>query len=68
MANIIARFPGQSGRAVVFSGHYDTKYLPDINFVGANDAGSSTGLSAGAGAGTVLSGAEARCLFGLVRR
>ena len=44
MNNIIGRFPGTSGRAVVFSGHYDTKLLPEIDFVGANDAGSSTGL------------------------
>lgn len=41
MKNLIARFPGRSGRAVVFSGHYDTKVLPGIHFVGANDGGSS---------------------------
>ncbi len=44
MANLITRFGGRSGRAVVYSGHYDTKYLPGIRFVGANDGGSSTGL------------------------
>ncbi len=44
MKNIIARFPGKSGRAVAFTGHYDTKILPGIKFVGANDGGSSTGL------------------------
>jgi Zn-dependent M28 family amino/carboxypeptidase len=44
MTNIIARFPGSSGRAVVVSGHYDTKYMKRVRFVGANDAGSSTGL------------------------
>src|SRR5689334_5512161 len=42
MKNIIARFPGASGRAIVITGHYDTKRLP--NFVGASDGGSSTGL------------------------
>jgi glutaminyl-peptide cyclotransferase len=42
MKNIIARFPGKSGRAIVLSGHYDTKVLP--NFVGADDGGSSTGF------------------------
>src|SRR4030095_15869082 len=42
MKNIIARFPGTSGRAVVLTGHYDTKVLP--GFVGANDGGSSTGF------------------------
>jgi Zn-dependent M28 family amino/carboxypeptidase len=44
MMNIIAKFPGESGQAIVVSGHYDTKELPGMNFVGANDAGSSTGF------------------------
>jgi len=44
MKNIIARFPGKSGKAVVFTGHYDTKSMPLISFVGANDGGSSTGF------------------------
>jgi Zn-dependent M28 family amino/carboxypeptidase len=44
MTNLIARFPGRSGRAVVFTGHYDTKVMPGIFFVGANDGGSSTGF------------------------
>src|SRR5439155_11256588 len=42
MKNIIAKFAGTSGRAVVLSGHYDTKVLP--GFVGANDGGSSAGF------------------------
>ena len=42
MRNIIARFPGSSGRALVVTGHYDTKKQP--RFVGANDGGSSTGF------------------------
>lgn len=42
MRNIIARYPGKSGKAIVISGHYDTKTLP--GFVGANDGGSSTGF------------------------
>lgn len=42
MENIIAKFPGRSGRAIVVSGHYDTKKLP--RFVGANDGGSSAGM------------------------
>jgi Zn-dependent M28 family amino/carboxypeptidase len=44
MVNMIAKFPGTSGRIVVISGHYDTKIIPGIRFVGANDGGSSTGL------------------------
>jgi len=44
MTNIIAKFPGKSGKAIVVSGHFDTKLYPGRKFVGANDGGSSTGL------------------------
>jgi glutaminyl-peptide cyclotransferase len=44
MKNIIAKFAGKSGRAIVITGHYDTKLFPGRKFVGANDGGSSTGL------------------------
>jgi Zn-dependent M28 family amino/carboxypeptidase len=44
MTNIMVRIPGNSGRAIVVTGHYDTKFMPEIRFVGANDAGSSTGV------------------------
>lgn len=44
MKNIIARFPGRSGRGIAVTGHYDTKLFKEFRFVGANDAGSSTGL------------------------
>lgn len=44
MANIIAHFPGSSGKVIAITGHYDTKRMPLVNFVGANDAGSSTGF------------------------
>ncbi len=45
MVNIILRFPGTSGKSVVaVTGHYDTKDIPMVHFVGANDAGSSTGF------------------------
>ncbi|MCZ2150063.1 MAG: M28 family peptidase [Bryobacterales bacterium] len=43
MRNIIGKLSGSSGRSVVFSGHYDTKAIPGVNFVGANDGGASTG-------------------------
>ncbi len=42
MQNIIAKFPGTSGKAIAVTGHYDTKKLAD--FIGANDGGSSTGV------------------------
>jgi len=44
MKNILARFPGTSGKAVVITGHYDTKSMPGTYFVGANDGGSSAGF------------------------
>ncbi|MBI3666849.1 MAG: Zn-dependent exopeptidase M28 [Acidobacteria bacterium] len=44
MTNIIAKFQGSSGRVVVVSGHYDTYSRSGLKFVGANDAGSSTGF------------------------
>ena len=42
MANIIARFPGNSGRIVALTGHYDTTKMAGVRFVGADDGGSST--------------------------
>jgi glutaminyl-peptide cyclotransferase len=46
MKNILCRLKGssQNARILVVSGHYDTKRIPGILFVGANDAGSSTGF------------------------
>jgi len=44
MHNLIARKGDGGKRAVVFATHYDTKLMEGKNFVGANDAGSSTGL------------------------
>ena len=44
MHNLIAR-KGEGNRgAIVLASHYDTKLMEGKNFVGANDAGSSTGL------------------------
>ena len=44
MVNIVYKFPGSSGKALVVTGHYDTKRIPMVHFVGANDSGSSTGF------------------------
>lgn len=44
MHNIIVKIPGATDRVVIVSGHYDTKRMPEIKFVGANDGGSSAGL------------------------
>ena len=44
MTNIIAKFPGVSDRTVIVSGHYDTYKRDGLEFVGANDGGSSTGF------------------------
>jgi hypothetical protein len=44
--NLIARFSGKAKGSPSFllASHYDTKLFDTIQFVGANDAGSSTGL------------------------
>ena len=44
--NFIVRFlPGKKDSAIVLSTHYETNYpLRSINFVGANDGASTTGL------------------------
>jgi glutaminyl-peptide cyclotransferase len=44
MVNLIARSRGSGTNVIVLASHYDTKYFEKIDFVGANDAGSSTGL------------------------
>ena len=43
MVNVIAMLPGESSDVIILSSHYDTKYFKEFKFVGANDAGSSTG-------------------------
>lgn len=43
--NVYAELPGASDRYIILASHFDTKKMPaSTNFVGANDAGSSTGL------------------------
>jgi hypothetical protein len=43
MVNITAELPGESSDVIIISSHYDTKLIKDFKFVGAVDAGSSTG-------------------------
>src|SRR5438874_7020157 len=43
MANIVAELPGASSDIIIISSHFDTKLFKEFKFVGANDAGSSTG-------------------------
>jgi Zn-dependent M28 family amino/carboxypeptidase len=45
MHNFIVRFPGKKDGVIVLATHYETNYwLRDVNFVGANDGGATTGL------------------------
>jgi len=45
MRNFIVRFPGKKDGVIVLATHYETNYpLRTINFVGANDGASTTGL------------------------
>ncbi|MDT7542296.1 MAG: hypothetical protein QOE33_2200 [Acidobacteriota bacterium] len=43
MVNIVAEIPGKSSDVIIVASHYDTKLFKEFRFVGANDAGSSTG-------------------------
>ena len=43
MANIVAELPGPSSDIIIIASHFDTKLFKEFKFVGANDAGSSTG-------------------------
>jgi glutaminyl-peptide cyclotransferase len=43
--NIIAKFPGTKDGIIVIASHYDTNWpLRNVNYLGANDGGSSSGL------------------------
>jgi glutaminyl-peptide cyclotransferase len=45
MRNFIVRFAGKKNGVIVLATHYETNYwLRNINFVGANDGGATTGL------------------------
>jgi len=43
MVNLTAELAGESADVIIISSHYDTKPVKEFRFVGANDAGSSTG-------------------------
>jgi glutaminyl-peptide cyclotransferase len=43
MINITAEVPGESKDVVIISSHYDSKFVKDMHFVGANDPGASVG-------------------------
>lgn len=43
MANVVAELSGKSQDVIIVASHYDTKLFKEFSFVGANDAGSSTG-------------------------
>lgn len=42
MANLYGVVEGTVPGVIILSNHYDTKYMSDIDFVGANDGGSTT--------------------------
>jgi hypothetical protein len=43
MVNVTAELAGESSDVIIISSHYDTKYIKEFKFVGANDGGASTG-------------------------
>src|SRR2546423_9988858 len=67
--NLIARFSAPSRLSPMFllCSHYDTKFFPNVRFVGANDGGSSTrlppGLARVLGRGPALSAEMALAFF-----
>lgn len=42
MTNVVGIVPGTRKEIIILGTHFDTKYLPDIEFVGANDGASTT--------------------------
>lgn len=42
MANVIGVVQGEAPGIIILGTHYDSKYLPDIRFLGANDGASTT--------------------------
>ncbi|MBX7255576.1 MAG: M28 family peptidase [Candidatus Hydrogenedentes bacterium] len=42
MLNLVAEIKGSTPGTILIGNHYDTKYMPGITFVGANDGGSTT--------------------------
>lgn len=46
MCNLLAVHEGAAERVLIFAGHYDTKRLDEIRFVGANDGGASAAVIA----------------------
>src|SRR5437660_4246339 len=43
MVNVTAELPGESNDIIIVASHYDTKFVKQFKFVGANDGGASTG-------------------------
>lgn len=43
MVNLTAEIPGESKDVIIIASHYDTKLYTNMQFVGANDPGSSVG-------------------------
>lgn len=41
MANIVAEIPGETNNLLLITSHYDSKFFPDMQFLGANDPGTS---------------------------
>jgi len=67
MKNIIARFPGRSGKVVAITGHYDTKSVPGTFFVGANDGGSSAAFLLEMAKALAFAGYDYQFVFGTGR-
>src|SRR2546425_12907427 len=58
MANLIAEIPGRRAEVILFGGHYDTKYYPNLRVLGADDRGASTPPPLGLGRSLAAAGPE----------
>jgi Zn-dependent M28 family amino/carboxypeptidase len=44
MTNLVVKIPGTRPDVIIVGGHYDTARIPNVQFIGANDGGSSAAL------------------------
>jgi hypothetical protein len=66
MVNIVADIPGETDNLIILCSHYDTKLFKEFRFVGANDAGSSTGALMEIGRVLATSGKKPKFTYRLV--
>ena len=64
MKNILVKFPGKSGKAIAITGHFDTKYFPDLQIRRSRRRRVFHGLADRAGEDPHRPAAHRRCVSG----